>query len=125
MQDKKILTIMYCTCKFTEVYQSHAGCVYQCDSKNCIWIHFDGNMCSYNINQFLRLKASLEKIDLENMINSPQNSSDIEIISILGTERIYILNIPQILSLKDLLAGAMAMLELNSIIRQKLHVLTV
>ncbi len=116
---------MCCTCSFTEVFKSEAGCIFQCDSKNCIWVHFDGKVTAYNVNQFLRLKSALDQVDIENMINNPQASADIEIISIIGIDQIYILNIQQIISFKELISGALAMLELNSIIRQKLHVLTV
>jgi hypothetical protein len=108
------------TCKLIEVYKTESGVVYQCNNKNCLIINFAGESISYKIDQFFSLKALVDKIDINNMINCTENISDFAIIAPLSSNKIYILTLSQLVKFKELLSGTRVMLELNSIVYERL-----
>ena len=63
----------------------------------------------------------LDSIDVDAMALNPAKSSDIEIISPCGSERCYVLTLSELLEFKELLAGARVMLQLNSILHERLY----
>lgn len=103
-----------------EVFRTKSGCVYQCDKTFCFWIDFAGHLTQFKIPCYFSLKRLVEDIDLDAMALNPDSSADVEIINPCGSNRIYILSLSQALEFKELLAGAKVMLELNSIIRERL-----
>ena len=107
--------------QFKEIYRTPNGCVYQCDRKRCFAIDFGGYLTEYKFPCFFALKKLIDKIDLEAMAMDPSKSSDVEIISPCGSERCYVLTLPELIEFKDLLAGARVMLQLNSIIHERLY----
>jgi hypothetical protein len=112
---------MPCTCKFVEVYKTESGAVYQCNNKLCLWINFAGESVSFRIDQFFSLKKIIDNIDINDMINSTDKAADFAIIAPIFSDKIYILNICELLSFKELLSGAKVMLELNSIVYERLY----
>jgi hypothetical protein len=107
--------------QFKEIFRTQSGCVYQCDKKRCFAVDFGGYMTEYKIPCFFALKKLVDSIDLEAMVLNPGKSSDIEIISPCGSERCYVLTFSQMLEFKELLAGARVMLQLNSILHERLY----
>jgi len=107
-------------CKIIEVFKTESGAVYQCNDKNCLLINFAGESISYKIDQFFSLKAIVDNIDINNMINCTEKASDFAIIAPLSSHKIYILNLCELLSFKELLSGTKVMLELNSIVYERL-----
>ena len=107
--------------QFREIYRTPNGCVYQCDKKRCFGVDFGGYMTEYKIPCFFALKKLVDSIDLDAMALNPEKSSDIEIISPCGSERCYVLTLSQMLEFKELLAGARVMLQLNSILHERLY----
>lgn len=104
-----------------EIFRTENGCVYQCDRKGCFSVDFGGYMTEYKIPCFFALRKLIDSIDLDAMVLNPGKSSDIEIISPCGSERCYVLTLPQLLEFKELLAGARVMLQLNSILHERLY----
>lgn len=104
-----------------EVFRTQFGCIYQSDAENCLYIDFDGKAVKFKVACFFRLKAIVERINLANMASNPDRSSDVEIISPCACEHCYVLTLPQIVAFKELLTGAKVMLELNSIIKERLY----
>ena len=104
----------------TEVFKTKHGCVYQCDNENCFWVEFAGTLTPFKFHCFLRLKQLVDRIDIDAMVNNPHNNADLEIISPCSCERCYTLTLPEIIRFKNLLAGAKVMLELNSILHERL-----
>jgi len=104
-----------------EVFRIENGCVYQSDAENCFYVDFGGRAIKFNIGCFFRLKYLVDKINLPDMAINPERSSDVEIISPCACEHCYVLTLAEIASLKELLAGARVMLELNSILKERLH----
>ena len=106
---------------FKEIFRTENGCVYQCDKKRCFGVDFAGYMTEYKIPCFFALKKLVDSVDLEAMALNPCKSSDIEIISPCGSERCYVLTLPELLEFRELLAGARAMMQLNSILHERLY----
>lgn len=107
--------------KFKEIFRTANGCVYQCDQKRCFEVDFGGYLTEYKFPCFFALKKLVDRIDLEEMAMNPSHSSDIEIISPCGSERCYVLTLPELIEFKELLAGARVMLQLNSILHERLY----
>jgi hypothetical protein len=107
--------------KFKEIYRTPNGCVYQSDEKRCFVIDFGGFVTDYKFPCFFALKKLVDQIDVDAMLLDPSNSSDVEIISPCGSERCYVLTLSQVLEFKELLAGARVMLQLNSILHERLY----
>ena len=106
--------------QLTEIYSTSAGAVLQCDKRNRLVLEFAGIVSVLKVDAFLRLKSAVDSIDLEEMATSTQRSSDLEIIAICGCDPVLILSLTEISFLKELLAGAKFMLELNSMLHERL-----
>jgi hypothetical protein len=104
-----------------EVFSTTSGCVYQCDKSLCFMVDFAGYLTTYKVPCFFALKKLVDKIDLVSMALNPDSSSDVEIINPCGCERVYVLSLQQAAEFKELLSGARVMMELNSILVQRLH----
>ena len=113
--------LMKVATQFKEIYSTTNGSVYQCDRKRCFAVDFGGYITEYKLPCFFALKKLVDSIDLERMALNPSKSSDIEIISPCGTERCYVLTLSQLIEFKELLSGARVMLQLNSILHERLY----
>lgn len=78
-------------------------------------------MTEYKLPCFFALKKLVSKIDIDAMALNPSKCSDIEIISPCGSERCYVLTLSGVLEFRDLLSGACVMLQLNSILHERLY----
>ena len=107
--------------QFKEIFRTEHGCVYQCDRKRCFGVDFGGYMTEYKIPCFFALKKLVDSVDVEAMVLNAGKASDIEIISPCGSERCYVLTLPELLEFKELLAGARVMMQLNSILHERLY----
>ena len=107
--------------QFKEIFRTPNGCIYQSDRKGCFAVDFGGYLTEFKIPCFFALKTLVDSIDVDAMFLNPRKSSDIEIISPCGSERCYVLTIHQLLEFKELLAGARVMLQLNSILHERLY----
>ncbi len=104
-----------------EVYSSMNGKVFQDNCKGCYVLEWKGERTAFRPLCFFGLKRRLGAIDVERMIASPSASHDVEIVAPCGCERCFVLTIPEILELRSLLNGARVMMELNSIIYERLY----
>ncbi|MBL1408381.1 MULTISPECIES: DUF6686 family protein [Sphingobacterium] len=104
-----------------EVFTTSQGAVYQCSRKNCYWLEFQGNTTAFKVSDFFVFKRSVDQIDIEAMLNNSSRSFDFELIMPFRTERCFLLSVEDVLNLRDLLAGAKFMLELNGQIRSILR----
>lgn len=106
---------------FKEIFSTARGCVYQCDSKRCFFVDFGGSVTEYKFPCFIALKSLVDRIDIEAMATSPSRASDVEIIAPCGSDRVYVLTLPEVIEFRELLAGARVMLQLNSILHERLY----
>lgn len=112
---------MVCQQLLTEVYSSINGKVFQ-DSRNfCYVLEWKGERSVFKMPCFFSLKRRLYAIDLEAMLASPASCNDVEIIAPCGCDRCFVLTVPEILEMRSLLAGARVMMELNSLIYERLY----
>lgn len=103
------------------VYKTNNGEVRQDDKKNCLQLVFKGNEYNLKLCSFIGLKARIDRIDVAEMLLSDSHGDGIEIVPICNFENILVLTIDEILEIKDLLAGSVVLLELNSILHQRIH----
>ncbi len=107
--------------RYTEVFANKAGTVYQSDREGCWYIDFDGKLVRFDHRGLLKLKNSICRVDIEELLLNSDRSPEIEMVFICACNHCYFLNLLQIISLKQLLEGTFVMLELNQIIRDRLH----
>ena len=105
----------------TEIFSTAFGKVSQCDKKHCFIIEFEGKETEVNVPCFFCLKRMVDKVDLHAMASNVDAAADVEIVAPHGCNHCFALTISQVIQLKELLAGAKVMLELNSIIHERLH----
>ncbi|TAG86084.1 MAG: hypothetical protein EAZ20_13520 [Bacteroidetes bacterium] len=103
-----------------DIFINEQGSIYQCSNRRKIVFVFQDKIEYLRINDFFTLKKLVDAIDIEKLLLEEKNA-DIEIISPIFFENIFILSISDIISLKDLLEGASVMLELQTIIYERLY----
>lgn len=106
---------------WNKVYGNQAGTIYQSDAESCWYIDFAGKVARFDYRNILKLKKAVYQIDIEELLLDTSKSGDLEIIFICACDHCYVLSILEIISLKDLLQGTFVMLELNHILRDRLH----
>lgn len=106
---------------FTEVYRNSAGHIYQCDETSTIWLDFQGKKTPLRYFGFLAVKRQVDKVDVESMFDDTTKGGDLEIINVRGCDRCFVVNLKELIGLKELLSGAKVMLDLNSIIHERLY----
>jgi len=109
------------TAKFTEVFGTKAGTVYQSDREGCWYIDFAGKVVKFDYRTLLLLKKSIYRVDIEQLILDSSKSPEIEMVFICACNHCYFLSILQIIALKELLEGTFAMLELNQVLHDRLY----
>lgn len=102
-----------------EVFATAHGSVYQSDKENCVYLNFAGRKAKYKFACLQRLKKVIDGISLEKMTDV--NHPGIEIIFLCGAEECFVLDIQEIINLRELLQGTFAMFELNSILKDRLN----
>ncbi len=105
---------------FSEVFSTIQGTVYQNDNEHCWYIDFAGKIARFDYRCLLKLKKAIDAINIEQKLMDAR-SADMEIIFICACDDTYILTLTQIIHFKELLQGTFVMLELNSIIYNKLY----
>ncbi len=104
-----------------EVFSTDKGSVYQCDKSARIIVEFGGLQSAFKIQTFMNLKKVIDRIDLNLMIQSIETAHDIEIVTLPQSQSCYVLTLCDVVHLRELLAGAKVMLELNSILQEKIY----
>lgn len=104
-----------------EIYSTLNGCVYQ-DNKRCVLVlEWYGRRSVLKLPCFFSLKKLAARVNLENLLNSTARSHDFEILSPCGCDRCFVMTIPEILEFQDLLDGTKVMMELNSMLHERLR----
>ncbi|WMJ75106.1 hypothetical protein RCC89_18335 [Cytophagaceae bacterium ABcell3] len=104
-----------------EIYRTSAGCVYQSDKNRRLIVEFAGTTAELNVPFFTCLKKMVEKIDVHSMLENPSRAADVEVVAPCGIQNCYVLTVRDVIQFKELLSGAKVMLELNSIIYERLY----
>ena len=106
-----------------EIFKTKKGCVYQCNDSNRFILEFAGYTMTFTARNFIDFSKLVRKIDLDSLIVDI-SISDIQIINPSGTDRICALTLCELIALRELMSGAKAMLDLNSILYDRLHMAT-
>ena len=104
-----------------EIFRTSSGSLHQCDQDNCFYLHFQDRQTSFRVCGLLAFKKKIDQVDLVALLLDERNRSGLEIVRTCQNQAIFVLTIREILELKELLAGTLVMLELNSILHQKLQ----
>lgn len=108
-----------------EIFRTPQGAVYQCNRRNCYWLEFAGGLSPFRVPDFQRLRRQVEAVNVSEMIQNTHRAADLVILMPLHSERCFVLTLTDVLHFRDLLRGAKAMLELNSILHECLHAMPV
>ncbi|QHS56242.1 hypothetical protein GWR56_12110 [Mucilaginibacter sp. 14171R-50] len=106
---------------WADVFSTNAGAVYQCDAERCWYIDFAGKVARFDYRCLLKLKKAVYNVDIEAKLLETTKDPDVEIIFICACDHCYILSLLQIIALKELLEGTFVMLQLNSILQDRLY----
>lgn len=113
-QNNKMLTQV----QLVEIYSNSKGSVYQCDASNQYVVNFLGTTTYFSVRQFIDFKRVISQINLNIMLERIEREFDLELIYLPQKDELYTLEICEIYHLKELLAGAKAMLELHSFLTE-------
>jgi hypothetical protein len=113
-----MITCTPTTTGLVEVFRTAQGAVFQCNRTHRFLIEFGGNVAVVKVEGFRLLKRLVDKVDLQAMAQNADRASDYAIICPFGVDRCYVLSLTEVVSFKELLAGARVMLELNSLLRE-------
>jgi hypothetical protein len=100
-----------------EIFKTDQGSLYQCNRTNRYLLHFGGEVSVMRVEDFIILKKLVDRVDLQAMAQNADRASDYAIISPFGLDRCFVLTLTDVVNLKEILAGARVMLELNSLLR--------
>lgn len=101
-----------------EVYKTPYGAVYQCSNQNCYWLEFAGNTTAFKVGDFLSFRKTVKAIDISQMIIDSSRNADFVILMPPRTQRCFLLDINDLLHLREILDGAKFMIELNSVVKE-------
>lgn len=104
-----------------ELYKSDIGEFYQCSFNNCYCLKFRGEQFALTVSDFLCFKKEVDAIDIVSLLNDSTTRSDVVIIHSFRTKRFLLLNTLELIQLKEFLAAAKFMVELNSVIHECLN----
>jgi len=107
---------------FEEVYRASHGAVYQCSRQNCYWLDFAGSTTAFKISDFFNFKKRVDEVDISAMIIDSSRTADFTILMPFRTPRCFVLDVNDVLNLRELLSGAKFMIELNSVVSECLKV---
>lgn len=100
------------------VFRSHQASVHQSDRSELFILECFGHCVEFRFCEFLSFKKKIQSLDMVSLLSS--DSPDSELIFIPHCQRYLLFNIHELLELRELLSGTMAMLELNSLIHSQL-----
>ncbi|UKT65634.1 hypothetical protein [Pedobacter mucosus] len=106
------------------VFSNNHGSVYQSDKLNCFYLDFGGKFARFNCTSLKKIKKVVENIDVDALLLNTKKAN-FELITFNGCDHIYLLDVLEIVALKDLLQGAFTMFKLNHLISDCLYRLTV
>lgn len=106
------------TTTFQEVFRTDKGAVYQCDASNRLVLEFWDTLTYLSARDFAQFRRMVETVDVRQMALSTAAADDVEILAPPRSERCYVLTLCEVVHLRELLAGARLMLELNSMLRE-------
>lgn len=100
------------------LFETSQTALHQCDETDRYVLHFQGSEVTFRPCELISFKRRIQLIDLAQMLSS--DTPDIEIVHMPHCDRLFVLTIGEVLELRELFAGAFAMIELNSLIHKEI-----
>ena len=97
------------------IFATKNGFIEQSDRLHCYFLHFNGASYKLAPCALIALKSKLQVYNLEDLLLS-NDDFDLEIIPVCNRDRFLILNLEELIELKELINGTFVMIELNSIV---------
>lgn len=104
-----------------ELYSTLNGSLCQDNHRGLLVLEWYGRRSLLKLPCFFSLRKLVNGIDIKQMLSNPASSCDVEILNPCGCDRCFVLSIPDVLEFQDLINGAKAMMELNSILHERLR----
>ncbi len=104
-----------------ELYTNSKGTTYQCDRSARIMVEFAGYKMAFRINDFLNFKQKVDNVDLHAMIFNLSDEYDFEVIEAPQANLSLKLTLCDLVHLRELLEGTKFMLELNSLLYERIY----
>lgn len=104
-----------------ELYSTLNGSLYQDNHRGLLVLEWYGRRSLLKLPCFFSLRKLVNGIDIKQMLANPASACDVEILNPCGCDRCFVLSIPDVLEFQDLINGAKAMMELNSILHERLR----
>jgi len=104
--------------QLVEIYSNSKGAVYQCDASNQFVVNFLDTTTYFSVRQFIDFKRLINQININLMLERIEREFDLELIYLPQKDELYTLEICEIYHLKELLAGARTLLELQSFLNE-------
>lgn len=98
------------------IFNTSNASLYQCNASESYILAFQGSEVKFRACELIAFKRKIQKLDLTNLLSS--DTPDIEILHMPSCDRLFVLTVYDVLELRELFAGAFAMLELNSLIHK-------
>lgn len=97
-----------------EIFKTSNASIVQCDRTENFLLSYHHLAIPLKFCELIKLRNKLRKVNIVDMLAS--ESPDTEVFYLPMSERFLVLNVMEILELKDLFSGTFAMLELNSLL---------
>lgn len=101
-----------------KLFETTNAQLFQCDSSERYVLHFSGNELIFQTCELITFKRKIQKWDIVPML--APDAPDVDLLYLPHCDRIFAFTIHDFLELKELFAGAFAMLELNSVIHREI-----
>jgi len=105
-----------------EIFRTEHGAVLQCSNKNCYWLEFAGDCTPFKVADFISFRKQVDTIAVDELLCAPTSSSDLTILMPFRSQRCFVLNVTEVVRLKELMQGAKFMMELPGVIKDCLKV---
>lgn len=104
-----------------ELYRTLHGCIYQDNKRSLLILEWYGQRSVLKLPCYFSLRKLVNRINLAHILSNTDRAYDVEVLNPCGCDRCFVLNIHEILELQELVNGSKAMMELNSILHERLH----
>ena len=102
-----------------ELYRTGKGVIYQGNQQNNFLLEFLDRKAEFRVQDFLHFKKIIDQINVEDLLLG-ECIPDLQIIHHKHSDHLFVFTLCDLVALKELLAGAKVMLDLNSIICSRL-----
>ena len=103
-----------------EIYHTANGKVLQNDKDNRFYLEYKGKEYRMAVCALIAFKTKLDQLNIEELLLGDASANSIEIIPLCNKEHLLVLTLEELIEMKDLIPGTLVMLELNSIVQQRL-----